>query len=99
MGDGVPLSESVIDQLAERGGVGEGTVIVPCPNCRDDVIVMWAGVGGDGIPPGERPFESIPKSERHAGSLGFKKGGGECPTCGLEATPVLSVNFGGMADA
>lgn len=72
----------VMERLDEMGGLDEGNVIVPCPRCREDIIVMWAGVGGDSIDP-----------ETGEGSLSYKKGGGACPTCGLEATPVLTIMF------
>lgn len=74
--------KSFKDQLEEMDGFNEGNVVVPCPGCRDDIIVMWASVGGDSI-----------DYDTGEGQLSFKKGGGECPTCGLEATPVLSIIF------
>lgn len=58
----------------------EGFVVAPCPNCQDGAVIMEPSIGGNDYHP-----------ERGGTRIGYKKGRAECPNCGEQASPTLSV--------
>lgn len=58
----------------------EGFVVAPCPNCQSEAVIMEPSIGGSDYHP-----------QRGGSRIGYKKGYAECPNCGEEASPTLSV--------